>query len=77
MLKILSVKFCFFKSITNFCYLIEAAATKGEEEKQELEQSKKVSLLVAEGHTSYEYSDLLDRISKLLKDKNPHSVQGS
>ena len=50
---------------------IDAAADKGDAEKAEIEQSKKVNLLVAEGHLTYEYSDLLERISQLLRDKNP------
>ena len=42
---------------------IDAAADKGEAEKAEIEQSKKVNLLVTEGHETYEYSYLLERIS--------------
>lgn len=37
---------------------------------------EKVSLLVAEGHVTYEYTDLLERINKLLKDKNPQLAEG-
>lgn len=55
---------------------LAAAATKGETEKAEAEQTKKVSLLVAEGHVTYQYDDLLERINKLLKDKNPLVFDG-
>ncbi len=37
---------------------------------------EKISLLVAEGHVTYEYTDLLERINKLLKDKNPGLAEG-
>ena len=36
---------------------------------------EKTSLLVAEGHTEYNYQEMLDRIQKLLKDKNPQLAE--
>lgn len=33
--------------------------------------------MVAEGHETYEYTDLLDRISKLLHDKNPQLAESN
>jgi len=36
-----------------------------------------VSLLVAEGHVTYEYEDMLDRINALLKDKSQQLSEGS
>lgn len=56
---------------------IEQAAEKGDEEKATQEAAKKVNLLVAEGHETYEYTDLLDRISKLLHDKNPQLAESN
>ncbi len=47
------------------------AATQGDQERAQLEASKKVSLLVSEGHVTYEYDYLLERISTQLRDKNP------
>ena len=41
------------------------------------EQKKKINLLAVEGHESYQYGDLLERISKLLRDKNPQLAEGS
>jgi hypothetical protein len=43
---------------------VDKAADIGDKEKADAEASKKVSLLVAEGHVTYEYNDLLERISK-------------
>ena len=61
------------KNQLNHSYFIDEAANKGEESKQGQTETKKVSLLVAEGHQSYEYSEMLDRISELLKGKIPQS----
>ncbi len=36
-----------------------------------------MNLLVAEGHVSYVYNDLLDRIGKMLKDKNPQVMESN
>lgn len=40
------------------------------------QNTEKTSLLVAEGHTEYNYLELLDRFSKLLRDKNPSLAEG-
>eukprot|EP00347_Sterkiella_histriomuscorum_P020289 403338375 len=40
-------------------------------------QDKKASLLVAEGHTEYNYQDMLERIQVLLREKNPQSAEGA
>ena len=56
---------------------IEKAAEAGDEERAEIETAKKVNLLVAEGHVTYEYQGLLDRISTLLKDKNQQITESS
>jgi len=33
--------------------------------------------LVAEGHETYEYSELLERISQFLRDKNPQLAEAN
>ena len=57
--------------------LIGQAATEGDQERAQIEASKKTNLLVSEGHVTYEYNDLLERISKQLKDKNPQLAEGN
>ena len=50
---------------------VDKVIEEGEEERAEIEtQKKKINLIVAEGHVTYEYGQLLERISTLLKDKN-------
>jgi len=34
-------------------------------------------LLVADGHTEYNYQELLDRFAKLISDKNPNLGEGA
>lgn len=56
---------------------VKKAAEVGDEEREQVETSKKSNLLIAEGHETYEYSGLLERISTLLKDKNQQITEGS
>jgi len=56
---------------------ISKAATAGDQERAKAEASKKVSLLVSEGHVTYQYDYLLERISTQLRDKNPQLAEGS
>ena len=49
----------------------------GETEKLEAKAALKINLLNVEGHVAYQYDELLDRISQMLKDKNPQLAQGS
>ena len=42
---------------------IDAAATQGATEQAEAKAASKISLLTVEGHVTYQYEELLDRIS--------------
>lgn len=56
---------------------VEKAVEEGDEERAELETKKRVNLITVEGHETYEYSFLLERISTLLKDKNQQLTESS
>lgn len=53
------------------------AAETGDAEKDQQSSTQKVNLLVAEGHETYEYSFLLERISQSLRDKNPQLAESN
>jgi len=50
---------------------IDDAVNQGETEKLEAKAALKINLLNVEGHVAYQYDELLERISQMLKDKNP------
>ena len=50
---------------------LETAAKKGKDEQEEELNSEATSLNNTEGHQSYTYDFMLERIRKMLKDKNP------